>query len=91
MAMSVNKEVATWFENHALPFTKDIVHNLGGFGVATVEDLKLYTARDVAGLFSKEKTIIKRKAEIAWRHLGSKEDFEFRKKPAAVTIEDAPP
>ena len=85
--MSGNKEVATWFENHALPFTKDIVHNLGGFGVATVEDLKLYTARDVAELFSKEKTIVKRKAEIAWRHLGDEQDFEFKKKPAVVTIE----
>ena len=53
----------------------------------TVEDLKLYTVRDVAELFSKEKTLIKRKAKITWRNLGDKEDFEFKKKPAAVTVE----
>ena len=85
--MSGNNEVKTWFENHELPFTKDIVQNLNDFGVGTVEDLKLLTARDVAELFSKEKTIVKRKAEIAWRHLGSEQDFEFKKKPAVVTIE----
>ena len=85
--MSGNKEVETWFDNHKPPFTKDIVQNLNDFGVGTVEDLKLYTARDVAELFSKEKTIVKRKAEIAWRHLGSEQDFEFKKKPPVVTIE----
>jgi hypothetical protein len=85
--MSGNKEVAAWFEDHQLPFTKDIVHNLDCFGVTTVEDLKLYTARDVAELFGSEKTIIKRKAEIAWRHLGGIEDFEFKKKAATVPLE----
>ena len=85
--MSGNKEVAAWFEDHHLPFTKDIVHKLDCFGVSTVEDLKLYTARDVAELFGSEKTIIKRKAEIAWRHLGGIEDFEFKKKAATVPME----
>ena len=71
--MSGIKVVTAWFENHRPSFTKDIVHILDGTGVATVKDLKLYTVQDAIELFAREKTLIKRKANIVWRHPDGKE------------------
>jgi len=86
--MSKNKNEADanvegWFRQQHIPYTPDTANKLSLFGVACVEDLKLYPSNLRDNLFRKEKPIVKNVVLQAWVKLGNKRDFSFEK--AAVT------
>ena len=82
--MSKNKneadaDVKGWFKQHRIPYTSDTADKLNSFGVACVEDLKLYPSNLRDDLFKIEKPIFKHFVLQAWAKLGNKRDFPPKK------------
>ena len=90
--MSKNKneadaDVEGWFRQHRIPYTPDTTDKLSLFGVACVEDLKLYPSNSRDDLFQNEKPIVKHFVLQAWTKLGKKRHFSFEKAAVATPLE----
>ena len=75
-----NKDVKVCFPHHVLPWNDRISKFLDNLGVVFVEDLKLklFIKSNIEDLFKDEKPITKSRAAIAWRRLGTKDNFNFK-------------
>ena len=74
-----------------MPWDKAIAGRLDELGVELVEDLKLLTPEHVKILFPSAKFVVKRRADLAWRELGGKNDFVFEPVETPIVLESPSP
>ena len=81
-----DSNVKGWSDAHCLPWSDAIAKTLNDQGVEFVEDLKILNRAVFSHLFMDKNTIVKTRAEIAWKELGGSETFQFQKVASSIPI-----
>ena len=88
---NADTNVEQWFFNHRLPWSDDMKQKLDGQGVEYVEDLKILKRPVIVGLFEGATPVVKARADLAWKELGGRDTFEFKRCANSIPLEDSPP
>ena len=82
----VESNIKEWFERHGLPWLDEIAKKLSDYGVECMEHLKLPKPEFIADLFKGKRPIVKTMVKRAWKQLGDKKNFEFKRAATKIPL-----